>query len=92
MSLEMIFNSSLEIGQFITANAVNVTGSDTLSLVILVSVLLLIGFVFRLPEVLILLAISPFIIVLGSVDRIFWGVLGIIAIMLGSVLFIIFKK
>jgi hypothetical protein len=92
MNLTGIFNSTLSTGQFITAMTNNFTGSDFITLTILTVILLTIAFVFRMPEVLIVVALLPIMIIFSFISPDYWALLGIVITIVGMGLFAMFKR
>lgn len=92
MNLSLMFNSSLSTGTLLTSMTNYFTGSETITLLIVSSCLLLIAFIFRMPEILMIVALLPIIIVFSFVNPDYWFVLGIVIVFAGIGLFSLFKR
>ena len=69
MNVSSIFNSSLEVGQWLQASNTNFTGSLTLSLLVLLGFLLLIAVFLKMPQLLYIAVLFPLILVVTSIDE-----------------------
>lgn len=87
MDITNLFNMSLEVGQFISNSNSNLTGSLSMTLLIILGVLLLIAGLFKLPETLYIIPILPVLIIFSIADPMMKIVLGIVSLMLAYVLF-----
>jgi hypothetical protein len=92
MNLSGIFNSSLSTATFMNSMTSYFTGSDTITLLIILSMLLVIAFIFRMPEILMAVALLPIIIIFAFVDPTYWTILAIIVTIAGIGLFSLFKR
>lgn len=83
-----LFNSSLEFGSLFNQMTLNFTGSITITLIIVLLFLLVIGLLFRIPVMLVLIVLLPLIMVFAEFDYTggFYTILSIIAIILGFIL------
>jgi hypothetical protein len=92
LNISSLFNSSGEVGSWITASTNNFTGDLTLTLFLIVGLLLLVGFFFKMPLLLVSLVVFPLVILFSTVSVGFNLVLGtfilIVAIGLFSMWFI----
>lgn len=78
-----MFNSSLDIGQLLSATTINFTGSMSTTLLIIFLLIVIIAALFKMPEVLMLILLLPIIIIFGMVDSGFSLVLAIGVLILG---------
>lgn len=92
MNLSIFFNSSLDTGMFFSAMSSYFTGSDTMTILIVLALLLCVAFLFRMPEVLVVVALLPIFIVFSFVDPSYWPILGVLIIIAGSALFALFRR
>lgn len=92
MGLELLFNESLELGSWINASSSNLTGSDFLSLFLVFFVLLLVALLLHMPEILVATFLLPVVITFAAADKGFWGIVGVLSIIVGMGLFSIFKR
>lgn len=69
MNVSQIFNSSLEVGSWLSASDTNFTGSLTLSILVLLGFVLLVSAILKMPQLLLLIAVFPLIIVLTSINE-----------------------
>ena len=84
MDVSLLFNSSLDFGRLIDATTSNVTGDLGITLLLIGLFLLLIAEIFKLPEVLYIVALIPIFIIFSAVDSsgVYSTILGIFAIVL----------
>jgi hypothetical protein len=92
MNVSLLFNSSQDFSMFFNQMSSYVTGSDTLSLVIILALLLVVAFMFRMPEVLVIVALAPIVMVFAFIDPNLWVVYGLFLIVAGAGLFAIFRR
>jgi hypothetical protein len=81
-----LFNSTLDIGQILNATTLNVTGSDSLTYMLLFLLIIMIALLFRSPMVLVFLISIPLIVILAvaeGVGGLFFTILSIILIIVG---------
>lgn len=69
MNVSQVFNSSLEVGQWISASDTNLTGSLTLSILILLGFVLLIAAFLKMPQLLMIAIVFPLILVLTAITE-----------------------
>jgi len=80
-----IFNNTLDIGQILNATTLNVTGSDSLTYMLLFLLIIMIALLFRSPIVLVFLISIPLLIILAMAEGIgglFYTILTIVAIII----------
>ena len=80
-----LFNSSLDIGSILSATTLNVTGSDTLTFLLVIVLFLLVAMLFKEPILLFGLLMIPLIIVFAIAEgwgSLFYTILTIIGIIL----------
>ena len=80
-----LFNSTLDIGQILNATTTNVTGSDSLTYMLLFLLIIMIALLFRSPIVLVFLISIPLLIILAIAEGwggVFYTILTIIVIMI----------
>jgi hypothetical protein len=70
MGIDQLFNSSGEIGRWLTASTTNVTGSLILTVFVMIMFLVLGMMLFKMPELLMALIIVPLMIVFITVGEI----------------------
>ena len=87
MDMSLLFNSSLDFGQFVSASTSNFTGSDALSLILVLGLLVLIGALMKTPLVLVVLAIFPIILIFSLVESSLFAIVGVVIVILGIGLF-----
>ena len=81
-----LFNSTLDIGQILNATTLNVTGSDSITYMLLFLLIIMIALLFRSPMVLVFLISIPLIVILAiaeGVGGLFFTILSIILIIVG---------
>ena len=83
VDISNMFNSTGEIGNWITASTTNLTGDNGLTFLILIGGLLLIGALLKMPQLLVLIAIFPLIIIISTVESTFMTILGIAILIAG---------
>ena len=80
-----LFNSTLDIGSILLATTQNMTGSESMTYLLVIVLMILIAFLFREPMILVFLLLIPLIIVfaiqLGK-GSIFYTILCIVGIVL----------
>lgn len=90
MDVGLLFNSSLEVGSWLTASSDNFTGSLTLSILILLGFIMLVAAWLKMPSILVWLAIVPLLIVFVGVSE-FVGVggqiIGVVILIIGFGIF-----
>ena len=64
-----VFNSSLEVGQWLSASDTNLTGSITLSILVLLGLVLLVAAFLKMPQLLMIAIIFPLILVLTAITE-----------------------
>jgi hypothetical protein len=84
--ISTFFNSSLEIGSFLNTTTSNVTGSDFLTLLIMVLLFFMVGILFHMPELLFAIVIAPLLVTFGLVDPAFTSVSTLMLIIAGVML------
>jgi hypothetical protein len=80
-----LFNSTLDIGQILNATTTNVTGSNSLTYMLLFLLIIMIALLFRSPIVLVFLISIPLLIILAIAEGwggVFYTILTIIVIMI----------
>ena len=87
LNVSSVFNSSGEVGSWISASNTNFTGSLTLSLIFVVGMLLLIAFMFKLPLLLGVLIIFPLVIISSTLSAGFSLILGVFILIVAIGLF-----
>lgn len=68
LEIDTVFNSSGEVGSWISASTTNVTGSLFLTVLVLFMFLLLAMLLFKMPELFIAIILAPLSIILLSVS------------------------
>lgn len=68
LGLDTVFNSSGEVGSWISASTTNVTGSLFLTVLVMFALLILAMLLFRMPELLIGVILAPLTILLITVE------------------------
>jgi hypothetical protein len=76
LNVSSVFNSSGEVGSWITASNTNFTGDLTLSLMMIIGLLLLVAFMFKMPMLLGVLVIFPLVNIFSTLSVGFNIVLG----------------
>lgn len=82
-----LYNESDYIGQLIIGMSNNVTGSETMTLFIIVMCMVLLMFIFRLPTELIVVFSLPLLIVLSLYSGFFSGMLAVVILLLGFAIY-----
>jgi hypothetical protein len=80
-----LFNSTLDIGMILNATTQNVTGSLTMTLLLVVLLLVMIGLLFRSPMMLLGLLMIPLLIIFAMFEGwggLFYTILTVLAIVL----------
>lgn len=90
MNISAAFNSSLEIGQFIAASSSNFTGSDTITLIFVFLIFLVIGLLFKMPELVVAVLLIPVLILFGVLDPSFGLITFLVALFVAGSLARIF--
>jgi uncharacterized membrane protein YjjP (DUF1212 family) len=70
IALNAIFNSSGDVGQWLTASSTNVTGSLFISILLIIGFFLLLMMLFKMPEIFMALILFPFLIIVSVIDGI----------------------
>lgn len=68
LNVSQIFNSSGEVGSWISSSNTNFTGSLELSLFFILGMLLLVAFMFKMPILLGVLVIAPIVILFSTIS------------------------
>ena len=76
LNISSVFNSSGEVGSWITASNTNFTGSLSLSLMLIIGLLLLVAFMFKMPLLLGVLIIFPMVTIFSTISVSFNLILG----------------
>ena len=84
--ISQFFNSSLEIGSFLNTTTNNFTGSEFLTLLIIVMLFFLVAMLFHMPEFLFAIVIAPLLITFGLVDPAMLSVSSLMLIVAGIML------
>lgn len=87
LNISSVFNSSGEVGSWITASNTNFTGSLSLSLMMIIGMLLLIAFIFKMPLLLGVLIIFPLVTIFSTLSAGFNLILGVFILILALGLF-----
>jgi hypothetical protein len=87
LNVSSVFNSSGEVGSWITASNTNFTGSLTLSLMLIIGMLLLVAFMFKMPLLLGVLIIFPLVTIFSTLSAGFSLILGTFILILALGLF-----
>jgi Sec-independent protein secretion pathway component TatC len=80
-----LFNDTLDIGMILNATTQNVTGSLTMTLLLVILLLVMIGLLFRSPMILLGLLMLPLIIIFAIYEGwggLFYTILTVLAIIL----------
>ena len=70
IALNTIFNSTGEVGRWITASNTNVTGSLFITILLIIGFFLLLMMLFKMPELFMALILFPFLIIVSVIDGI----------------------
>jgi len=87
MNISSAFNSTGEVGLWINQSTNYFTGSEVLTLLVLLGFLLLTAFILKLPLILTLLILFPLLLVLGVINIGFGALIAIAVIYIGIALF-----
>ena len=87
MNMSIFFNSSLDFSQFVSASTSNFTGSDSLSLLLVLGLLVLIGALMKMPLFLVVLAIFPVLVLFSVVEYSLFPIVGVVIGIIGISLF-----
>jgi len=68
LNVSQVFNSSGEVGSWISSSNTNFTGSLELSLFFILAMLLLVAFMFKMPILLGVLVIAPLLIIFSTIS------------------------
>ena len=84
--INQYFNSSLEIGGFLNTTTSNFTGSEFLTMLIIVLLLFMVAMLFHMPELLFAIIVAPLLVVFGLADPAFTSVSSLMLIVAGVML------
>lgn len=87
LNITQLFNDTVGFGSIISVSSTYITGSDTLSLLLLFFAFVFIAFVLKLPEELVFLSVSGILIVFASVDIVFNYIIFFYAVVFGYIVF-----
>lgn len=83
MDISQVFNMSLEFGHILSGVTTGVTGSMTLTFILIIAVFVIIAGFFHMPELLYIIPLIPILLMFSIVDPTMRIFLGVIAIFLG---------
>lgn len=86
MDVSQLFNVTGGFGDLINSMTTNVTGSQDISLLLLLAIVVMIAIVLKLPELLWILAIIPLMIIFVYISASFGTILGILAVIVAMYL------
>ena len=70
IGIDALFNSSGEVGQWLSASNTYVTGSLFISFLLIIGFFLLLMMLFKMPELFMALILFPFLIIVSVIDGI----------------------